>query len=77
MSRCRCPACSPLPAPTYTRDWLLECDARDWRTRYRLTQARHGRVKAKAWWLGIRKGIEAARGKDAVTQLENLIRRLP
>lgn len=40
MNPCKCEMCSPTPAPTWTRTWMLECLAREMLRRMDVTQRR-------------------------------------
>ena len=65
VNPCQCEACSDTPAPTYTRAYLLECEARFVQ---RLRRARRLEYFDK---------VERRRGLDGLIVLKHAIAKLP
>jgi hypothetical protein len=55
--------------------YMQECEARDWRQRYKAKMIELGQVRARNWWESVKADIERKRGKDGLDILINNMNR--
>lgn len=48
---------------------MRECEAREWRQRYKAKLTEMGQVRAQNWWESVKADIERKRGKDGLSIL--------
>ena len=48
---------------------MQECEAREWRQRYKMKVRELGQVRAQNWWESVKADIERIRGKDGLSIL--------
>jgi hypothetical protein len=58
---------------TNSKEWMLECEAREWVMRYKKKRQEVGRSEAAQWWTDMIAGIEKRRGKPAADELRRLM----
>lgn len=51
------------------KEWMLECEAKEWITRYKKRALEYGASEARDWWTLTIQDIEKRRGKPAADQL--------
>jgi len=61
--------CTPLAT------YLIQCEAREWKSRYKQKIKQLGKVKAQSWWLQVKADILRIRGQDGLNTLTNEINR--
>jgi hypothetical protein len=62
---------SKKSAPPYTplATYMIQCEAREWKSRYKAKIKQLGKVKAQSWWLQVKDDILRIRGKDGLNIL--------
>jgi len=57
------------PPSTPLAIYMTQCEAREWRSRYKAKINQLGKVKAQSWWLQVKDDILRIRGKDGLNIL--------
>jgi hypothetical protein len=58
-------------APPFTplATYMIQCEAREWKSRYKQKIKQLGKVKAQSWWLQVKDDILRIRGQDGLNTL--------
>jgi hypothetical protein len=57
------------PPSTPLAIYMTECEAREWKSRYKQKIKQLGKVKAQSWWLQVKADILRIRGQDSLNIL--------
>ena len=63
------PPCTPLAT------YMTQCEAREWKSRYKAKIKQLGKVKAQSWWFQVKDDILRIRGQDGLNILINEMHR--
>ena len=59
---------------TNTKNWMMECEAREWLQRYKAKRREHGVHYANDWWRKTVEDMQKKRGVESVDKLRKLMR---
>jgi hypothetical protein len=64
-------------APPFTplATYMIQCEAREWKSRYKQKIKQLGKVKAQTWWLQVKADILRIRGQDGLNILTDEMNR--
>jgi hypothetical protein len=62
---------SKKSAPPFTQlaTYMIQCEAKEWKARYKQKVKQLGKVKAQSWWLQVKADILRIRGQDGLDTL--------
>ena len=57
------------PPSTPLATYMIQCEAREWKQRYKSKIQELGKIKARTWWLQVKDDILRIRGQDGLNTL--------
>jgi hypothetical protein len=63
------------PPSTPLATYMIQCEAREWKKRYKAKIKQLGKVKAQSWWLQVKDDILRIRGQDGLNTLTDEMNR--